>query len=303
MTIVIIPVGSLRQRHIDGLRHLLTEYWPVRKLYVLFNAEEKDTDKPLSVKKNAEEVALAFSGLNPEIIPTKTTDVEDISRTFTEILLREGLRLSDVFKENVLIDISSTTKQMIVVSTLFASLFGIKVYYVKGKRKKDIRERVESVFNELFNSKEKKEKIVSILDDKNNIELRTEKLKQLLIEEVAKITYNLSAQSEAAEKAPLEIVPFTKDLTEFKEDDELVLTTILEMDGSVNSIAELHRRLNEKIELSTLTYRVGKLVNWGLIEAAGKRAKQLVLTPVGRGIAKGLLKMAKPLFSYSSTKK
>lgn len=304
VTVVIVPVGWLRQRHIDGLRYLLAEYGPIRKIYILYSAERQFAEGVLSVRKNAEAVASAFSGLVPEVLSLDTADVKDVSRTFTEILLREGMALTDLLKENVLVDISSTTKQVIIVSTLFANLFGLRVYYVKGKKKMHVKERTQNIFNKLFSpDSETRQKMISILSDsESSIEQRLEKLESLLIQEVAEITYELSAQSPAGTH-PLEVIPSAKDTKEFTEDDKLILAKILELGATVDSIAELHRQMKGAIELSTLAYRVSKLVNWGLLQASGKKAKQLELTPVSRGIAQGFLKTAKPLLYTPSQNK
>jgi len=295
MTVVIIPVGSLRQRHIDGLSFVLGKYYPVKKAYILYDVDERFAKGELSVKKNAEAVGAAFSILNPEILGWDPTSSEDIAFTFTKIFHREGIALSNDSgqqREHVLIDISSTPKPVMVVSTFFAILFGLKVYYVRGKESLDIEKRMERMVNELFKPVAGlRDKLASILlDSSKNIEERLQMLRNVLVEGTARATYDLSAQSPAG-RHPLEVIPFLHGIgVDFKEDDQAILSTIWGSGGNIASIKELYRQLSphEKIELSTLTYRINKLINWGLIQAMGKREKRLELTPIGRGIARGL---------------
>jgi hypothetical protein len=269
---LVIPVGYELERHLFGIKEL--SKYGIDCIYVVYDNANEDF-KEIALN-NAEEIERSISklfktymrGFNPR-------KFEEIIRELVYIRKKEA-------SSEIYIDITHSTKESYLAAFTFSILFGAKLYHVLSE-KQSINVRIKNAFSELkkdlkndaeFISKFKKEDLEDVL---NIIE---ERYKEIVIKQYK------SRKPISIQILPLEI----KGLIKLTPEHEEILETLLEIGGSASSITQLAKALNKigKADEAMVGYRVRQLKDWGFVELTGERKKEISLTMLGRGYAKGL---------------
>lgn len=255
---------------------------------MLYSGQE-DFVKPswLSVKSNAKAIAQLWKdrgGLNIVLWEWNPMKAEDVAQMLTRIAQTHS-------GEEILIDVSSTTKTVIVVASLLSLIYGLKAYYVPGREGRfSILKRTERMVDFFFNDLANLAKVESLFREHGKIEEKMEKLHKMLRTGLAEATFELMAHSRGAYQN--EMVPFPlRAVTKFKPIDKRIISIISDVGGKVDSITELNMMLasrGEKKPFTTVNSRVTILEELGLLRTGGDRERSVELTEIGKGVSAGM---------------
>ena len=277
---VVIPVGYDLRRHVDGIRSILKI--GVESIYILqdaFNPGYTDISK-----KNAARLADELKLLNPQIRGFNPQDPLSVIKELSYIkeLENEMGRKADLY-----VDITSTARDVFIVSSCFASLFGVRIYFVPPTHHFPVT--VQSKYALLELSKD-----TQVIEFFRNIILRSdEKTEEKLAGFLSFIAgrYPSTVMDRIAERGGKEASVFDMahgniDLTEM--DKHILLA--LGKKGEFPSIKALAEDLgyNDRNSRAMVAYRVRRLNEWRFIEKSGRRKIRLSLTSFGRGYSQGI---------------
>jgi predicted transcriptional regulator len=283
LTASIVPVGSLRYRHVFGVDSLRSRIGRIRT-YVLCSSAAEYRQQPWSVFQNAESVARELKAVGP--ISLNTLSESEVAKAFMEIFVREA-------DSSVWVDISSTTKSIIKVTLAFCILFGFRPYTVAARRPIPVSERTKRIIGRLF-APESRDliEIRGLFDhyrETGKLDESLAQLRQLLENRTSQIGFYLKAESPPSrfEEA---VIPQMQ-MARLADDDKKVLVRLLEIGGPVASIRELAESMQwkQKPRQVALGRRLSRLQTWALVHTEGEgRYRRAELTSIGMGIADAL---------------
>ena len=315
-TTVIIPVGSLRDRHINGVNMLKAK--SEVDAFVVVTTSKKFAQGLYSVLTNAHEIMEQLDAIPITADPLVEVEVarafmeiyEGQSKKFMDILERRGREEEEKKHPMFLVDITSTTKVVIRVAFVFAILFGFQPYTVAAKQTYSNVERTKRLLDRLFDPGKSRDlnKIGKIMSGYHaRPKQALERLQQLLQQRTAEINYELKAES-IGEKIQQSQMPVLKPI-QLTHTDRLALTKLRQKRDSYESIKDLALAMGRtgKSDQVSLGYRIKKLTQWALVSDTGSKQlakfaseregtrparvgakRKIELTDIGKGIADAL---------------
>lgn len=268
---LILPVGNLVQRHLDGVRLLVNKGVRVNRIWVLFGGRDEYLSDPFSVRVNALRLVAELRFWKPKIVHWDPTSEENVASQFTRIIRETQQEFGE--KEEVYVDISSTTKTAIVVSTLFAMLFGLKVYHVRATASYPLTDRTSRLYRRMLEDKTVVKQLHDAIRHTDGSNL--EEVMAILQTGQSKAHHSLTTESRGT--AIVECSRLGRTIVSFTDNDKKTIVNLSKREfGTLHALAEFMGKRD-----SAVAYVIEKLEDWGLVDG-------LKLSPVGLGIAHGL---------------
>jgi hypothetical protein len=280
---LIILIGYEIERHLFGIKEL--SKYGINCIYVLYDNIHKEFQEIMEPNAHCiKDVASPF--FKTHVRGCDPTDFENIMQELVYIYKKEAL--SEIY-----IDLTNFTKESYMAAFTFSVLFGARLYYVLPEKREPVDVRIEAVFSKI---KEELKNDVKIIDKFKKIAHVEDSLISNYLEDILNIIEKkykekVREQYEFRKPTSIQIPPLKiKGLIELTPEHEEILETLLERGGSASSITQLAKALNKigKANEAMVGYRVRQLKDWGFVELTGERKKEISLTMLGRGYAKGL---------------
>ena len=298
--ISLIVLGYERDRHITGL-HLLAMNKPgqrVRKVYIAYSRREPYFS---IAKENAEYISHIATTFFPEVdVETISFDVdslEDITKLIAYVIETE--------KGNgeVWIDLTSTTKSVISLSTFF-TLFGARIYWVvspnadetqeeyieEGKKTTRVKKRVTQSFITMKKSFfQSLDDLLSSLETAKTQEEKTKKKEEFFrrtIQEYVDVTMEQYKTRKATGLVEIPIRTVEKRRTLLKPIKLRNIHKKLLADLKDNSLTlkEL-QQINPDYSQMAIRYELTNLYSIGFLKS---KKREYSLTEIGKGYAIGM---------------
>ena len=277
----IVLVGYERERHLYGLKKLTDR--GISRVYLLYDNVHESWRTIAQPNANALRDAIAtffdveLTGWNPQ-------EFIDAIRVFTYILKREPPNNRLIF------DLTNTTKEAFLASTLFGVMFGTGAYYVAPSEYSSTSERVSNTFDLLKKDKDLHARFHSYRD-RSQVEPFSSFIDLLKPKylELVRLEYEKRSPGKLKELPP--ILPSVR-LEQLHEN------IIMGLKDPADSIAELSIRLGLVAQSTAepdkaraqarVNHYLGQLEKWGIADTIRGRRTRISLTDFGVGYRLGL---------------
>lgn len=290
--IPLIILGYERDRHIAGL-HFLTAKRPLNKIpkiYIAFSNQEP-------YRSIAEENAKYIENLTPLVCPGASVEkvtfnsfsLEHITELISSVIERERCKEGEA---EVWIDLTSTTKEVIALSTFF-TLFGVRIYWVTSplvKGETRIKQRIIECFSTIKQSYlDSLDKLVTDIENARSQKGKREKLEKFF-EETAEKYLRATMEQYKTRKAihmvemPIRTFERSRALLKSIRLKEIHRKLLLDLKAKDLALKEIQQK-NRKQSQMALRYSLMQLGSLGFVKI---RERRYGLTGIGRGYAAGI---------------
>jgi len=277
----ILLVGYDYQRHLYGLSKLSQR--GIDRVYVLYDCKNEEFGRV--AEENARKIREAASNyffLEASPIGYNPQDYIDAIKTYTKILSKEKEESQLTF------DVTNTTKESLLASFHFGSIFGSGLYYVEATKHTSLNKRVSDVFDELKSD----ERLLEEFSQRNEIGFKKfmDHLKTRYLDTVI-LQYENREPGEIRELLP------SLPRAEIEARHNQIIISLHE---PANTIAELTDRVTksskdhelagktESQAQASVNYYLSQLEKWGFVKAERGRRTTIVLTEFGEGYRRGI---------------